>query len=122
MSSLIQESKRLVYKSKIEEEKDDRKSIWKLFKEFGATSTKCNENDCLKIKVGVEIISNDFDLAERFNDYFINVEAYHKTPIEQSNFDDLREHTMLNIPENVVFKLPEIDENFVFKYLSTLGT
>ena len=44
-------------------------------------------------------------LAERFND-----------------FDDLREHIRLKIPDDVLFELPEIDENFVFKYLSTLDT
>ena len=65
--------------------------------------------------IGEDIISNDFDLAERFNDYFINVAANLKAPIEQSNFDDLREHIRLTIPDNVVFELPEIDENFVFK-------
>ena len=32
VSSVIQESKRSVYKSKIEEGKDDPKSIWKIFK------------------------------------------------------------------------------------------
>ena len=92
MSSVLQESKRSVYKTKIEEGKDDPKSIWKLFKEFGANSKKCNENDYLKIKVGEDIISNYFDLAERFNEYFINVAANLKAPIEQSNFDDLREY------------------------------
>ena len=45
-----------------------------------------------------------------------------KAPIEQSNFNDLREHIRLKIPDNVVFELPEIDENFVFKYLSALDT
>ena len=120
VSSFIQESKRSVYKSKIEEGKDDPKSIWKIFKEFGANGKKCNENGCLKIKVGEDIITNDFDLAEHFNDYFINVAANLKAPIEQNNFDDLRELIRLKIPDNVVFELPEIDENFVFRYLSTL--
>ena len=122
MSSVILESKRSVYKSKIEEGKDDPKSIWKIFKEFGANGKKCNENGCLKIKVGEDIISNDFDLAERFNDYFINVVANLNAPIEKkNNFDELRELIRLKIPANVVFELPEIDESFVFKYLSTLA-
>ena len=90
--------------------------------QFGANSKNCNENGCLKIKVGEDIISNDFDLAERFNDYFINVVASLIALIEQSIFDDLREHLRLKIPDNVVFELPEIDENFVFKYLSTPNT
>ena len=84
MSSVIQESKRSIYTSKIKEGKDDTKSIWKLFKEFGANSKSCNENDCLKIKVGEDIILNDFDIAERFNDSFINVAANLKASIEHA--------------------------------------
>ena len=61
------------------------------------------------------------DLAECFNDYFINVAANLKEPIEQSTFDDLKEHIKQKIPDNVNFASPEIDESFVFKYLSTLG-
>ena len=32
------------------------------------------------------------DLAECFNDYFINIAANLKEPIEQCTFDDLKEH------------------------------
>ena len=62
-----------------------------------------SENDCLKIKVGEDIISNDFDLTQRFNDYFIDVAANLKAPIEQSNFDDLRGHVRLKNPDNIAF-------------------
>ena len=81
----------------------------------------------LEIKKGDDIISNDLDLAECFNDYFINVcvcvfffflPANLKEPIEQSTFDELKEHIKQKIPENVNFALSEI-ESFVFKYLST---
>ena len=120
MSSIIQEAKRSVYKTKIEEGKDDPKTIWKLLKEFGANKKKSDENSCLKNKSGDDIISDEFDLAERFNDYFINLAANLKEPIVESNFDDLQEHFRQKIPDNVIFKLPEIDENFVFRYLSTL--
>ena len=120
VSSIIQEAKLSVYKTKIEEEKDDPKTIWKLFKEFGANNKKSDENSCLKIKSGNDIISDEFDLAERFNDYFIYIAANLKEPIVESKFDDLQEHIRQKIPDNVIFELPEIDENFVFRYLSTL--
>ena len=54
------------------------------------------------------------------NDYFINIAANLKEPIVESNFDDLQEHIRQKIPDNVIFELTEIDENFVFMYLSTL--
>ena len=40
VSTQIQNSKQASYKSKIEAGKDDPKSIWKIFKEFGASNKK----------------------------------------------------------------------------------
>ena len=37
ITSLIQDSKSATYKNKIEEGKADAKSIWEIFKEFGAS-------------------------------------------------------------------------------------
>ena len=120
VSSIIQEAKGSVYKTKIEEGKNDPKTIWKLSKEFGVNNKTSDENSCLKIKSGDDIISDEFDLAERFNDFFINIATNLKEPIKESNFDDLQEYIRQKIPDNVIFELPEIDENFVFMYLSTL--
>ena len=120
ISKGIQEAKQSTYESKIEKGKDDPKSIWKIFKEFGASCKKGDGNDCLQIKAGDSVISNDFDLAENFNDCFINVASNLKEPLEQSPFNELKEHVNAKIPEDVHFELPELDENFVFKFLSTL--
>lgn len=118
--SFIQEAKRSVYKAKIEEGKDDPKSIWKLFKEFGANSKTPNANYVSELKVGENVISSHHDLAETFNDYFINIASNLKEPVEHSSFDELKQHIRQKIPENVYFELPEVDESFVFCYLSTL--
>ena len=101
MSSRIQEAKQSVYKTKLEEGKDDPKTIWKLFKEFGANSKKGDDSGCLEIRKSDDIISNDLDLAKFFNDYFINEAANLKEPIEQCTFDGLMEHIKTKIPENV---------------------
>ena len=84
MSSCIQEARQSVYKTKLEEGKDDPKTIWKLFKEFGANSKKGDDSGCLEIRKSDDIISNDLDLAEFFNDYFINIAANLQEPIKQS--------------------------------------
>ena len=44
IASLIQDSKSATYKNKIEEGKEDPKSIWKIFKEFGASNKKTDNN------------------------------------------------------------------------------
>ena len=46
ISKGIQEAKQSTYESKIEEGKDDPKSIWIFFKEFGASCKKGEGNDC----------------------------------------------------------------------------
>ena len=45
--SLIKESKKATYKSKIDEGKNDPRSIWKVFKEFGMSSNKYNDDKIL---------------------------------------------------------------------------
>ena len=47
ITSLIQDSKSATYKNKIEEGKGDPKSIWKIFKEFGASNKKTDNNGIL---------------------------------------------------------------------------
>ena len=59
-------------------------------------------------------------LAETFNDYFVNIASKLKEPLIQPDFTKLREFVTSKIPENVKFELPDIDENFVFSFLSKL--
>ena len=81
ISSLIQESKLATYKSKIEVGKDDPQSIWKLFKEFGASYKKNHNEDILGLSINEEIVSDHSELAGIFNDYFINIASNLKEPI-----------------------------------------
>ena len=50
----------------------------------------------------------------------MNIAANLKEPMVESNFDDLQEHIRQKNPDNVIFDFPEIDENFVYMYLSAL--
>ena len=65
-------------------------------------------------------ISDETELAENLNDYFVNIASKLKEPIEHNDFSIMREHINSKIPENMHFELPDIDEHFVFKFLSTL--
>ena len=58
ISSLIQESKSVKYKNKVEAGKDDPKSIWKLFKEFGASNKKNHNKNILGLSINEEIVSD----------------------------------------------------------------
>lgn len=123
ISSMIDESKKATYKNKIEQGKDDPKSIWKLFKEFGASNKNTgNTHNILGLNVNGEFVANHDELAKNFNKYFINVAAKLKEPLEHSDFSKLQDYINSKIPENVHFELPEIDETFVFNFLSSLDT
>ena len=68
------------YQSKIEEGSSYPKTIWKIFKELG---TNCKENSCvsnINIKIGEQLITNESDLSELFNHYFVTVASSLKDP------------------------------------------
>ncbi len=123
ISSLIQKSKINSYKSKIEEGKDDPRSIWKIFKEFGASKTNDNPASILGIKDENNIICTDkIDVATIFNEYFINVASKLKEPVDYYDSENLQEFVNSNVPSNVNFSIPEVNVSFVYSFLSQLDT
>ena len=100
-SSLIKESKKATYKSKIDEGKNDPRSIWKIFKEFGASSKKNNDNTILCLNIDNEIVTDESILAETFNDYFVNIASKLKEPMTPPDFTKLGEFVSMKFPENV---------------------
>ena len=64
VSDLIQESKRSSYKSKIEQGQDDPRSIWRIFKELGASNKTSSDDEYFSIKQGETIISGETELEE----------------------------------------------------------
>ena len=65
-------------------------------------------------------MSDDTELAGVFNDYFINIAANLKMPIENKDLSKLQTYISSKVPDNFQFELPSIVENFVFNFLSTL--
>ena len=90
VSDLIQESKRSSYKSKREQGQDDPRSIWIIFKGFSASNKTSSDAEYFAIEQGEKIISDETEIAENFNDYFVNIASKLKEPIEHN--DVLREH------------------------------
>ncbi|MEW8542134.1 MAG: endonuclease/exonuclease/phosphatase family protein, partial [Candidatus Thiodiazotropha sp.] len=124
VSELIKSAKKSTYENKIENGKDDPKSVWKIFKEFGASSKSKNNrnNDILGLNINGKIVSDDASIAEHFNDYFINIASNLKEPMQLYNFTKLKNYINSKVPDNIVFDLPNIDQNFVYSFLSTLDT
>ena len=73
VSGLIEKSKKESYQSKIEDGQTDPRTIWKLFKELGANQKGGNDDPNLNINVGDRVITDENDLTDVFNSYFVNV-------------------------------------------------
>ena len=107
VTNLIDVAKKKTYQSKIEEGKSDPRTIWKLFKEFGIN---CKGNGCEN-----NLIINESDLAELFDNYFVNVASKLKEPIIDSEFERLNNFVQSNIPSDIEFKIPLTNTGFVKK-------
>ena len=90
VSSLIEQAKKRTYQTKIEEGKDDPKTIWKLFKELGANGKGSNSELNINIKKDDKFVQKESELTDLFNSYFVNIATNLKEPIIPSDFETLR--------------------------------
>ena len=120
VSSMIKVAKNNMYKAKIEKGKDDPRTIWKIFKEFGA-SRKMATNEIINgLRQNSQLISDDKEMANCFNKYFVNVAAQLKGPAEKSDFKHITEHVNSKVPSDTSFHIPEINSSFVRNFLKSL--
>ena len=121
--NLIKESKKTSYERKIEEGKSDPKSIWKIFKEHGASSnTSKKGNSINQINKNGDEISDNYEMANEFNNFFVNVAANLKEPISNSDFTKVKQFVNQTVPENMYFNIPLITEEQTRKMLVNLDT
>ena len=121
VTNLINIAKKKTYQSKIEEGRSDPRTIWKLFKEFGIKSKGNDGENNFAIKSENDMITNESDLAEHFNNYFVNVASNLKEPIVNSEFERLNTFVQSKVPNDVEFKIPSINVGFVRIFLSNLN-
>ena len=72
VSALIDIAKKETYQSKIDEGKNNPRTIWKLFKEFRMKNKEDENMSNFNIQLEEKVITNESDLAEVFDNYFIN--------------------------------------------------
>ena len=121
VSTMIKSAKQSMYKTKLEEGKDNPGSIWKLFRELGAGKKSKSKENILGINVDNEFVSSDVEIANAFNKYFANVASKLKEPIHDSNFEYIKKFVDSKVDNNnVSFSIPEINKTFVRKYILNL--
>ena len=117
--SLIKQSKKHQYSEILNENANYPASVWKSFKEIGAS--KCKDScGIFSLKVDNNSIENPKDIADQFNKYFVSVSSKIKESPLASNFDKLKEFCDKKIPANTYFSIPCISQEKVEKYLKNI--
>ena len=104
--------------SKIEEGQSDLKSVWKILKKLGANrkANSCESN--INIKLGDQLITNETDLAELINDYFVNVASNLKEHVRLSDNELFNNFVQSNVPTTTEFNILLTTLTFVRIFLS----
>ena len=89
IAGLVQHSKMSSYKPNIKTGKDDPTIMWKIFKEIVGSSKQIEYGKCFT-QVDGSLISDNRELAEIFNEYFVNIAFKFKETIEQCDFKELK--------------------------------
>ena len=113
ISLQIEMAKKNTYQSKIEEGQSDPISIWKIFKELGANRKTNSSESNINIKQGEQMITNETDLFELFNDYFVNVASNLKEPVTLSDNELLNNFVQSKVPTTTKFNIPLTTLTFV---------
>ena len=120
VSMMIDSAKKETYQTRVEEGKDDPRSIWKLFKQFGTSKKGIAKDNNFEIKINNKTISNDLDIANGFYDYFVNIPSKLKEPIQPSEFTRLKDFVDSKVNDETNFTIPLVNCSFVNNYLSNI--
>ena len=96
-------------------------TIWKIFNELGAGKRKSDSSSSINsLKICNLETDDPAEMANAFNDFFINIAENIKEPIEPSSHERLRDYCKEKIPDDVVFDMPLLTSDKVMKYLNNL--
>ena len=119
VNKMIKVSKKQQYSEIINENDKNPASVWKLFKELGASKSNIG-NSILSLKIDDKTIENPSEIASEFNKFFVSVASKIKEPIMPSNFDRLTKFCDQNLRGSSPFSIPNIEYDKVEKYLRNI--
>ena len=117
---LIHNSKKAQYQTFIDNNKGNPGSIYKLFQELGAGKGQHRQSIVTSVKVGDTVIEDPTEMANKFNNFFVNVASTIKEPVINTNRDKLREFCHEKLPEGKKFVIPSIQKEKVSKFLTNI--
>ena len=119
VNKMIKISKKRLYSEIINENSNNAASVWKFFKELGASKRNIS-NSILSLKIDGQIIENPSEISSEFNKFFISVASKIKEPVVPSNFDRLQMFCDEKLMDNTHFSIPVIEYEKVEKYLKNI--
>ena len=119
VNKMIKVSKKQRYSEIINENDKNPASVWKLFKELGASKSNIG-NSILSLKIDDKTIENPSESASEFNKFFVSVASKIKEPIMPSNFDRLTMFCDKKLRGSSPFSIPNIEYDKVEKYLRNI--
>lgn len=104
----------------IENNKNNPGSIYKLFQEVGAGKGCRKQSNITAVINDGSSIEDPTEIANTFNNFFVNVASKIKEPVTNCNHDRLKEFCQSKLPENNKFNISNIEKEKVLKYLSNV--
>ena len=117
---MIQIAKKVQYQTFIDNNKENPSSIYKIFQEFGAGKDTQRQSTISSVKVGNTHIEDSTDVANEFNNFFVNIASKLKEPVSNTNHDKLKEFCQAKLPADAKFVIPLIQKEKVLKFLSSI--
>ena len=117
---LIHNSKKTQYQTFIDKNKGNPGSIYKIFQEVGAGKSQHKRSTISSVKVGDTHIDDSTEMANEFNNFFVNIASKLKEPVTNSNHEKLREFCEAKLPAETKFTIPIIQKEKVSKFLSNI--
>ena len=119
VSKMIKASKKRQYSEIINENVNNPSSVWKLFKELGASKRNIGTS-IYSVKINDKTIDNPAEISSEFNKFFVSIASKIKEPVVPSNFDKLRTFCNEKLAENASFSIPTLRHEKVEKYLKNI--
>ena len=120
VTKLISKSKKDQYQTYIENNKDNPSSIYKIFQEVGAGKGPHRQSVIESINNGDSQTEDPTQIANVFNEYFVNIATKLKEPVTSINHDKLKEFCDSKLPVDTKFVIPNIEKATVLKFLSNI--
>ena len=121
VNKMIKEAKKNQYQTYIDNNKDKPGSIYKLFQEIGSGKS-CRNTPISSIKNKGIHTKDPTEIANAFNNFFVNVAAKIKEPVSNASHEKLRNFCKSKLSENTTFSISPIEKEKVLKLLSTMDS